>query len=332
MKQIRVVVISGESTKPSWRWIAKYNSDIDWLFFRPQADHAVMLPWFRLWASIKAVLKAAKSDVLVSHGPYMAFYCALLQWCFRIRTPHICYSFNFSQLPSGFTLKRMQFAFAKMDKLVVSSQMEIALYAEYIKIPAEKFDFVRWGVSRPEFNNVQPKISSDYICAVGGNARDYQTFLAVMADLPTIPAIMVVRPHNLIGLQIPGNVTVLTNIPKDEAYSVIAYSRFMVLPLTGNEIPCGHVTLVVSLYLGVPTIVTDSSGIGDYIVDEETGLLCAPHSTESMREAILRLWQDGRLCSRLAGNGKVFAETMCSEQNYVDHFKLFVDKAVTHHD
>jgi glycosyltransferase involved in cell wall biosynthesis len=328
MKKCRVVVVSSESTNPAWRWIAMHFQNIDWSFYHPNQGKAFFIPILRALAALQAVIKCAKYDILVSHGPYMAFYCAIFKWCLRISTPHIVYSFNFAELPTGTALKRMQFAFKKIDKLVVSSRMEIQLYSEYFKIPAKNIDFVRWGVRYPVFNNSLRNINSDYICAVGGNARDYRTFMDTMKEIPNISAIVVARPHNLLGLQIPGNVTVLSNIPKDEAYSVIANSRIMVLPLSGNEIPCGHVTLVVALYLGIPSIVTNSSGIEDYVSDLETGILCTPACKESMRKAILKLMHDPILCSNISNKGKQFAENMCSEQNYVNHFNQFIEKVV----
>jgi len=332
MKTIRVVVVSSENTPPSWGWIAKHIDTFDWSFFKPPKVKSFQLVFYRIITAFKAVRKAAQSDVLVSHGPYTAFYCALFKWLLRVRTPHIVYSFNFSELPQGFAIKRMSFAFNKIDRFVVSSHMEIDLYSDYFNLPANKFDFVRWGVNFPEFNNKPPKHDADYICAVGGNARDYATFIDTMRDLPHIPAIVVVRPYNLVGLQIPDNVTVLTNIPKDEAFSVIANSRLMVLPLAGNEIPCGHITLVVAYYLGIPSIVTNSSGIEDYVTDPETALLCAPGSKESMLQAVTRLWQDPGLCKEISQNCGHFAQTLCSEQNYVDHFKHFIEQRVTNND
>lgn len=319
MKKTKVVVISSEHTQPTWRWIDKHFDSIEWIFYRVGSGHPRLLPLRRLIASLLAVLKAAKSDIIVSHGPYMAFYCAVIQWLFRIRTPHIVYAFNFAELPTGISLKRMQFAFAKIDKLVVSSTMEIDLYAEHFNIPAERFDYVRWGVSDPDFTDSGNVLNKDYICAVGGNARDYRTFMAAMQDLPDIPAVVVVRPHNLIGIDIPPNVTVLTNIPKDEAYSVIAHAKLMALPLKSNEIPCGHVTIVVAFFMGVPVIVTDSSGIRDYVSDYNTGLLCSPGSPDSLREKIAELWTNSALRDALSQSGKTFAQTECSEQNYVQH-------------
>jgi glycosyltransferase involved in cell wall biosynthesis len=332
MKNYRVVVVSTENSPTSWRWIARHFGNIDWSFYIPQHINALPLIVPRIIASLNAVLVSAKSDILVSHGPYMAFYCAIFKWLFCIRTPHIVYSFNFAELPKGFALKRMQFAFKKIDTLVVSSHMEIELYSNYFNIPATQFDFVRWGVNYPEFENTPPVHNGDYISAVGGNARDYLTFIDTMRDLPDIPAIVVVRPHNLKGLQIPDNVKVLTNIPMDAAYSVIANSRLMVLPLAGNAIPCGHVTIVVAMYLGIPSVVTDSSGVDDYIIEGKTGLLCDPASKKSMSQAILKIWNDSDLCSLLSKNSLQFANTRCSEQNYVKHFKNFIEKRVPSND
>ena len=331
MKTTRIVV-SSDFTDYSWRWIARHFDKLQWCFYFPEPSKIFPVAVTKMLASLRAVSMAAKSDILVSHGPYMAFYDAIFKWLFCIRKPHVVYSFNFAELPQGFALKRMQFAYRKIDVLVVSSHMEIGLYSGHFNIPASKFEFVRWGVNYPEFKNLPPELEAEYVSAVGGNARDYATFINAMRELPEIPAIVVVRPHNLVGLQVPENVKVLVNTSKDEAYSVIANSRLMVLPLAGNEIPCGHVTLIVAYYMGVPSIVTDSSGIDDYVTDSETAILCKPASKESMRQAILRLWQDAGLRSRLSANCEQFAYSHCSEQNYVKHFNQLIEKRVNSND
>lgn len=54
---------------------------------------------------------------------------------------------------------------------------------------------------------------------------------------PDIKLVAIVRPHNLRGIEVPDNVKVLTNIPKQEAMRIINDARFMVFRLLGVRCP-----------------------------------------------------------------------------------------------
>jgi len=282
-------------------------------------------------ASFNAVIKARRADVIVSHGPYMAFYCALFIWMFRLKTPHISYSFNFAELPTGMAKKRMKLLFKRVNYFVVSSNIERLLYSEYFDIPIEQIDFVRWGVAEPDFELIPSSIEGPYISSVGGNARDYKTFMAAMAELPEIQAVTVMRPQNLEGLVVPDNVIVLTNTSRDEALSIIKNSSFTVLPLVSSDVPCGHVTIVAAMYVGTPCIVTDSTGVADYLEDNRTGLVYEPKSIENLRGLIEKLWIDKSLCNYISTEAENFVRHDCTELNYVKHLKSILDLSVVVH-
>jgi glycosyltransferase involved in cell wall biosynthesis len=330
--ELKSIVVCSEIPNPKWRWLAHHYPDsYNWSFCRAKkSSNKVLTMAYRTLTSVNAVFKARKADVIVSHGPYMAFYCAFFIWLFRIKTLHVSYSFNFAELPRGMALKRMKLIFKKIDCLVVSSEMERDLYADYFDIPIDAIDFVRWGVAEPDFNLTQLLSDIPYVSAVGGNSRDYRAFMAAMKELPEIPAITVMRPHNLVGLDVPSNVKVLVNTSKDEALSIIKNSAVSVLPLAGSETPCGHVTIVVAMYLGVPCVVTDSSGVSDYVTHEKTGLLCKANSVDALSESISRLLSDIDLRSDLAKNAEEFVRKECSENNYVTHLEQFSQRATVH--
>jgi len=328
---VNSIVVCSEIQDASWRWVTDhFSGSYSWYFSRARnSNNALLTMIHRFFASLDAVMKSRDSDAIISHGPYMAFYCSFLIWLLRIKVPHVVYSFNFAVLPEGMALRRMAFFFQKIDCLVVSSTMERSLYAEYFNIPIGNIDFVRWGVGGPDFTLKPSKLDKPYISTVGGNARDYETFMAAMAALPDVQAIAVMRPYNLEGLKVPDNVSVLTNIPLGDALSVIKNSILTVLPLAGSEIPCGHVTIVIAMYLGVPCIVTNSSGVSDYVTDFETGLLCETNSVGAMKKAIGRLLEDQVLSSKLASSAEEFVHENCGEKNYVDHFERFIKGVCT---
>jgi glycosyltransferase involved in cell wall biosynthesis len=143
--------------------------------------------------------------------------------------------------------------------------------------------------------------------------------------LPEFRFVLVVRPDNLRGLELPANVTVHTNLPFGKTMNVLAHSRFMVLPLVGSEVPCGHVTLVAAMHLGKAIVVTDSTGVHDYVRAGDNALTIPAGSSESLAAAARRLWQDRSLCIQLGDNGRRFAASECIEARAVEHFRRWLN-------
>ena len=70
---------------------------------------------------------------------------------------------------------------------------------------------------------------------------------------------------------------------------VLYHSRFMVLPLINSKVPCGHVTIVAAMHLGKAMVVTSSSGVADYVTDDENAVTVPPNDVDAMASAIQRL-------------------------------------------
>ena len=237
--------------------------------------------------------------------------------------PLVSYYFNFDRLRSGLKQKRQAILFGKVDRFVVSSTIERSLYSRHFGIDPAKFDFIHWGVNAPVASDFRAG-PHDYICAVGGNSRDYAMLMHVASERPQMPFVIVARPANLAGLTVPANVTTLTNIPYDDAMAVVAGARAMALPLVTTDTPCGHVTIVSAFYLGCPLVTTQSTGVDDYVQDGETGLVVAQGSAAEMGAALDRLWADRALADRLAATAKAFADTHCTEANYPAHVRSLI--------
>ncbi len=283
----------------------------------------------RVRGSLEAVWVARKknADIIVTHGPTLAAWCGLFAGMLRLRIPIIGHTFNFTELPGP--AKRLAFSrmLATVDRLIVYSTLERTLYAKAFDLPESRFEVVRWGVRPPTADPPDvPLQEGEYICAIGGNGRDYPTLMGAARMLPHIRFVCVVRPHNLKGLDIPANVVILTNTPFGKTMNVLKYSRLMVLPLLHSEVPCGHVTLVAAMHFGKPIVVTDSDGIRDYVRGGYNALTTPAHSAWALAEASERLWSDADLRRRLGENGREFAVRECTEERIVEHFtRLLVE-------
>lgn len=287
----------------------------------------VRKPDLRRWAGANQAADVAmreQADLVISHDPKVTFLTENALRRRRFAGPHLAYSFNYAALPTGLKGLAHRRAFRTVTRFVVYSTLERQLYHEQLEIPLEKLDFVHWGVNPPTDEGLpppEPFAGDDYVCALGENSRDYATLMAAMKQLPDIPLVMVVRPHNLVGLDVPPNVRVLTSIPFPRAMAVLRHCRFMALPLTGPEVPCGHVTLVNAMHLGKAFAITRSSGVADYCRHEDNALLVPHHSADDMAGAIRALWDDAALCRRLGESGRRFAAEVCCEANIVANFR-----------
>jgi glycosyltransferase involved in cell wall biosynthesis len=269
--------------------------------------------------------------VVVSHDPQVSFVTELFLRRFGYRGKHLAFSFNYPKLPTGLTRKVHGGAYRTVDRFVVYSTMERELYGRYFGIPLEKLQMIHWAVNPPPVEPDMPVVDGDYVCAIGGNGRDYATLVEAARRLPKVHFVLVVRPHSLNGLDVPQNVTVATNIPLARAMNLLKFARFMALPLTGADVPCGHVTLVHAMHLGKAMAVTRSSGVSDYVREGENALTCAAGSVEELTAIIRRLWDDATLRERLGANGRSMAQACCSEARTLAYFRgVLVEWGVIH--
>jgi glycosyltransferase involved in cell wall biosynthesis len=311
-----------------WRWFEpRYLGRVQWEFFNPIPRNWLERRVRRLnpaltrscWQAVRAARRGG-AKLLISHGPSATVRSAAFAWLMGSSFRHIAWSFNFSRLPSRLIRWLMARAFTQVDRMIVFSAMEQALYSEVFGIPAEKIEVVFWGAGEPPVAQPEAPIEAgDYICALGGNARDYPLLMKAMAQLPGIPLVAIMRPHNLTGLTIPPNVRVRLEIPLGEAHNILKYSRFMVLPLKGLEIPCGHITMVSAMRLRKAFIVTDSRGVRDYAQANINCLTCEANSVTSLAGRIRELWENPERCRELGEAGRRFAETYCSEESAFEH-------------
>ena len=242
----------------SWKWFDG-QIDADFTHVYPAAGNFLERwirrpPLSRYRAVLQAAWRSRSVDLIISHSPDITAWTELARRGLGARSPHLAFSFNFTRLPEGGLSKLMATAFRTVDRFVVFSTMERDLYSRTFGIPPERIEMIYWGVGAPSVTSLPTGVGPDFISAVGGEGRDYTTFLAAMTKLPHIRAEIVARPDSIGSARIPRNVTVRTNIPSGEANAIIRHSRFLVVPLLHSQVPCGHATIVSAMQLGKPIV------------------------------------------------------------------------------
>jgi glycosyltransferase involved in cell wall biosynthesis len=313
----------------SWQWFAPIFNRIRWKFYggnpRNWLERKMTRPalgsWRSCWESVQFA-RRRNAALLISHDGRVSSRAAVAARLQKLRVPHVAWGFNFTTLPEGAQRRLMTWAFSHVDRFVVYSTAERSLYADYFGIDPRRIDVVLWGVASPQVDSPETPVETpDYICTLGGNARDYRTLFAAMEKLPDIPLVAVLRPENAAGLKVPPNVRLHYLIPAGKANNILAFSRFTVVPLAGDDATCGHVTIVSAMYLKKAMVVTNSLGVSDYVQDGVNSLLVPAGDPETLAERIRELWNNPQRADQLGAAGLAFAQANCSEQQIIDHLK-----------
>jgi glycosyltransferase involved in cell wall biosynthesis len=324
-----LVVCATRIPDPSWKWFAPVFDRVRWEFhgLRPRnaLERSITRPalasWRSCWDSIR-ISKRQRAALLISHDARVTFRCASAAGLMGVPIPHVAWGFNFTTLPRGLQRRLMARAFQSVDRFIAYSTMERSLYADYFGIEPARIDVVLWGVGQPEVEPAEtPLEPGDYICALGGNARDYRALFAAMAMLPEIPLVAVLHSENLAGLEVPVNVRLHVSVPRGKANNILAFSRFMVLPLAGSEVPCGHVTLVAAMHMKKAMIISNSTGVSDYVEDGVNSLLVPVGDSCALACRIRELWNDPARAEQMGAAGYAFARSNCSEETVIGHLR-----------
>jgi glycosyltransferase involved in cell wall biosynthesis len=236
------------------------------------------------------------------------------------------FSFNFTDLPTGARQTLLRKHLSRVERFVVASSVERDIYSEYFQIEANRIDVLLWSIQPPVEELSKPARFSDapYICAIGSQARDYETLIAAMRRIPTISLVLVASPESLPQGTIPANVKVLTNVPLPDAMNVLAHSQFMVLPLRDSRVPCGHVTVVSAMHMGKAILATNSVGLDDYLIRGRNAEFCPPRNPAQLADQIERLATQPSILKRMGDSGLAFARENCTEEGAVGYFRRFL--------
>ena len=327
-------IVNLSEAEPEWNWLHHLVTGPEPLRWQHASTRATAVPgwapkpqtWRRIGAAHRAAsLMGEASALLVSHGPRMTMYGSFALAARLRPRRHLAYAFNFTELPASVTQAAMQRAFRSVDRFVVFSTMERRLYADFFDLDIDRFDMLHWAVSPPvPDTGADASLPPAYVCAIGSQGRDYRTLMAAMTLLPRITLVVVATPSSLHDLTIPPNVIVRCNVPLPQTMAILQRSTASIVPLQGSQVPCGHVTLVAAMHLKKASIVSESTGIADYVRDGINGLTVPPGDPAALARSIERLFDDAALNARLASDALAFARKNCSERTAVDYLQGYL--------
>lgn len=306
----------------SWRWYEPETiSQIRWLFHtetpNSRFESIIKRPNLaRIRCTFDCVDQAIqeRADLMIAHSDRTTFWTSVAMNLRQTEIPLLSYSFNLPSLPTGARLYGLKQAVKRVQRFVVHSELERQTYAAHLDIPLDRIDVVRWGVQIPSVQqDREPHIQGSYICAIGKDRRDYPTLVQAMEQVPELKLVIVAQPHNFPpDLKLPSNVEVLYNIPLDLAMNVLQHSQFMTLPLQGEKIACGHITIVWAMLYCKAFVATRSAGLSDYIPDQYEAPQVEAGDVTGWVKALRLMVEDTPRRERCEDLGDHFARTYCS--------------------
>jgi hypothetical protein len=264
-----------------------------------------------IWRAALIGRRLKQYDVTITSEYFASFAVNLRLALTFCRTKHVTVGLNRSRriLKTGLSLldKVINRIFCRGDLFFVHSRHEISLFADLHHIPPEKFCFLLWGFDVPKIENDQfDKRPKQYICMIGRNNRDIETFCQA-ADGLDVDAILVTSQHQNIPDSLPANVHVYTDLSMEDCLSCIKHSCANLILVKDDERGAGHITAVAAMLLGTPQIVSDAQVLSDYFVDRYNCIKVPMGDFASVRSALEVLLTRSDLAGELALNGIDYA-------------------------
>lgn len=327
-----------------WIFLAPFNSDLKdvWLFRHGnlpghsaqtvpksyQHDRSRSSSGLRewrdfLWHGLRGALAVRRSRGqvgIITAFPQLTAIVALLKFLRIIpKVPVVAWYFNMNRPYQGFKGALARAVLHQIDCFVVHSRAEISTYSQWLQLPQDRFSFVPLTAVVPEVAAnlaIVADPNKPYVLAMGSANRDYRTLMAAVAVLG-YPTVVVAGAHAVEGLNVPGNVQVRSGLTITECHTLAKQAAVNVIPIASVGAASGQVTLIESMMLGAPLVVTRCAGTEDYIEDGADALLVPPQDVAAMGAAIARLWHAPELRARLAEKAKDHAVTQYTPEAVV---------------
>ncbi|MCK5425376.1 MAG: glycosyltransferase [Emcibacter sp.] len=330
---MKKIINVAEVADQKWNFIEDFypDKDVCWKYYSANSknwlERIVKRPKIsRYMACMKASMQLRKKGgIVISHMPRTTHWQSKFMNMLNVKSRHLAFSFNFTELPNRRTRASMSDSFKRVECFVVYSEFERKLYSDYFRVPIEKIKMLHWAMETPQVDENFIPVKGSYYCSIGGEGRDYKTLLLAFEKLKDIKLVIVTRPHTIEGLSIPKNVKVFYNIPHSKFWAVVKNSKAVLVPLINENTACGHITLVGSMKLGKAIITTKSKGTEDYIFPNDNALVTPPGEVDPMVDAVKLLEKNGSLCKTLGDNALVFSNQYCDLSNWVKFIKSFIE-------
>ena len=166
----------------------------------------------------------------------------------------------------------------KNERLVLNSEYEIPMYTKKLGIPPRKLTYIPlgdWSEVDLYDEAYNPDIDEAYYFAGGYTNRDYTGVISAFSQLPY--KIVIVGSYLNKELNdrddLPSNIIIKKDIPKEEFESLLGKSKVCILPLKDDTGASGHMVLLGYMRNKKGIIASNMAAMREYLTDKESALL-----------------------------------------------------------
>jgi len=203
---------------------------------------------------------------------------------------------------------------------VTSTELSM-LFRKVFRLPQKKFFLLHDCYGDLEKSQIFPEEVEDYIFCGGSNGRDWGTIKQVAVLLPHINFVVVGPKENLLGHNVPANITYYYSIDYDKFQKLMRGCSFLALPLN-TEAPAGLIVLFTAGLMSKAVITTDNFTMREYITTREDGILVKMGDVAAFASEANDLYANSdkraefgqKLCKKVEelGSPLVFIDTLIS--------------------
>lgn len=243
---------------------------------------------FYILQPVKAFVRRNDYDLVISHGAQSGLVYELLASFVRHKPQHIMIDVgglngarvNHTETPL------LRWALRRGPHIVVHSSRQLALYAKHYPALAPRARFIPFGADASYFNR-SSEPEQPIIVSFGSIKRDYDTLLRAWQAIPDH------RGHTLylIGANVQPapsipDVEIMPRVPISQLQHTIASCTMVVLPLPEHLYSYGQMSLLQSMLMGKPVIVSNTTSTADYIHEAPGVIGVTPCDSAGMAHAI----------------------------------------------
>ena len=245
-------------------------------------------PSFAVSSILKALVSKESFDVVHAFNVPSAFAMKYVKAKKRVLSIHGVYSDQVGAIHSDATASIVNASELKVlkwaDKLATDSRTVQKTYKERYGLD---FEFLFAPLDVEKFKDLPDGQKKDgQITYIGRDS--YEKGIDILRGIES---------------RINGKIVYCTNLPWNEAMTVLKASEILVIPSRMESIPQ---VIKEAFYLKVPVIATSVGGIPELIEDGKNGILVPPENPEQLAAAINQLLADKTTAKKLADAGFEF--------------------------
>lgn len=286
------------------------------------------------FATVLASLREAnRAEVILSTVDTVGIPLVLLAQARRVRPPLVYVAIGLPERLARLRSERMRRRYAR----ALGRTAAIAAYSEHEAGELRAFlasygqstrvEFVPFGVDVDAFVPTDAQPTDDVVMAGADPHRDVDLFVALAAEMPTVPFRLITTAERSRALgSLPANLELETDIPFDELKRRLEAARAVALPVLENSYSGATTVLLQAMALGKPIVVTRTKAIasGYGLVDRENCRLVEPGDGEEFGRALAGVLQDEEHARSLGARARRTAETDLTWERYVDRIEALL--------